>query len=176
MNYISTIFTNCGRFGPFILIVLTSYLLWNKSNLFFYYQIGIVISAILNLVLKGILKYPRPSEDLKEFNLAIKNGHRFIFKNGIPHDIFGMPSGHSECAMFTVTYIFLALKNIKISLSFLFVALLIMAERVIDNHHTFMQVVVGGLTGIFYGYLFYYFAQQKIKGVIKEKPDDNGPI
>ena len=176
MNYISTIFTNCGRFGPFILIVLTSYLLWNKSNLFFYYQIGIVISAILNLVLKGILKYPRPSEDLKEFNLAIKNGHRFIFKNGIPHDIFGMPSGHSECAMFTVTYIFLALKNIKISLSFLFVALLIMAERVIDNHHTFMQVVVGGLTGILYGYLFYYFAQQKIKGVIKEKPDDNGPI
>ena len=176
MNYISTIFTNCGRFGPFILIVLTSYLLWNKSNLFFYYQIGIVISAILNLVLKGILKYPRPSEDLKEFNLAIKNGHRFIFKNGIPHDIFGMPSGHSECVMFTVTYIFLALKNIKIFLGFLFVALLTIAERVIDNHHTFMQVVVGGLTGILYGYLFYYFAQQKIKGVIKEKPDDNGPI
>ena len=176
MNYISTIFTNCGRFGPFILIVLTSYLLWNKSNLFFYYQIGIVISAILNLVLKGILKYPRPSEDLKEFNLAIKNGHRFIFKNGIPYDIFGMPSGHSMSAMFTVTYIFLTLKNLKISLVFLFVALLTMTERIVDNHHTFMQVVVGGLTGILYAYLFYYFAQQSLTGKIKAKPDDNGPL
>ena len=176
MNYISTIFTNFGRFGPIILIIFASYLLWNKFNLFFYYRIGIVTSAILNLVLKGILKCPRPSEDLKEFNLAIKNGHRFVFKNGIPHDIFGMPSGHSQSAMFTVTYIFLALKNIRISLACLFVALLTMVQRVIDNHHTFMQVVVGGLTGILYAYLFYYFSQQKIKGVIKEKPDDNGPI
>lgn len=176
MKYISTVFTNFGRFGPIILIVFASYLLWKKSNLFFYYQIGVVISAILNVILKGILKQPRPSEDLKEFNLAIKNGHRFVFKNGIPHDIFGMPSGHSQSAMFTVTYIFLTLKNIKISLSFLFVALLTMAERIIDNHHTFMQVIVGGLTGILYAYLFYYFAQQKIKGVIKEKLDDNGPL
>ena len=82
MNYILTIFTNFGRSGPFILIAFASYLLWNKSNLFFYYQIGVIISAILNLILKGILKQPRPSEDLKEFNLAIKNGHRFVFKNG----------------------------------------------------------------------------------------------
>jgi len=176
MKYLSTIFTHFGRFGPIILIVFASYLLWKKSNLFFYYQIGIVISAILNLILKGILKQPRPSEDLKEFNLAIKNGHRFVFKNGIPHDIFGMPSGHSQSVMFTVTYIFLTLKNLKISLAFLFMALLTMAQRIVDNHHTFMQVVVGGLTGILSACLFYYFAQQKIKGVIKEKPDDNGPL
>jgi membrane-associated phospholipid phosphatase len=176
MKYISTIFTNFGRFGPIILILFASYLLWKKSNLFFYYQVGVIISAILNLILKGILKQPRPSEDLKEFNLAIKNGHRFVFKNGVPHDIFGMPSGHSQSAMFTVTYIFLTLKNLKISLSFLFVALLTMAERIVDNHHTFMQVVVGGLTGILYACLFYYFAQQKIKGVINEKPDDDGPL
>jgi len=176
MNYISTIFTNFGRLGPFILTAFAIYILWNKPNLFFYYLVGVVTSAILNLILKGILKQPRPSEDLKEFNLAIKNGHRFVFKNGIPHDIFGMPSGHSQSVMFTLTYISFALKNLKISLSFLFVALLTMAERVIDNHHTFMQIVFGGLIGILYGYLFYYFAQEKIKGVINEKPDDNGPL
>lgn len=176
MKYISIIFTNFGRLGPIILIVFASYLLWKKSNLFFYYQVGVITNAILNLILKGILQCPRPSEDLKEFNLAIKNGHHFVFKNGIPYDIFGMPSGHSQCAMFTVTYIFLTLKNLKISLTFLFMALLTMAERIVDNHHTFMQVVVGGLIGILYAYLFYYFAQQKIKGVIKEKPDDNAPL
>jgi len=176
MKYISIIFTNFGDFAPLFLIAFASYLLWKKANLFYYYLVGIVISAILNLILKGILKQPRPSEDLKEFYLAIKNGHRFIFKNGIPHDIFGMPSGHSQCAMFTTTYIFLTLNNIRISFAFLFVSLLMMGQRVIDNHHTFMQVIIGGLTGILYAYLFYYFAEQKIKGVIKEKPDDNAPI
>jgi membrane-associated phospholipid phosphatase len=176
MRYISNIFTNVGRLGPLILILLSSYLLWNKANLFFYYQIGIVISAILNLVLKGILKQPRPSEDPKEFNLALKNGKRFVFKNGMPHDIFGMPSGHSQSAMFTTTFIWLSINNIKITVSFLFISMLTMAERIIDNHHTFMQVFIGGLTGIIYAYLFYYFAQQKIIGKLEEKPDDNGPL
>lgn len=176
MEYISNIFTNVGRFGPLILILFSSYLLWNKANLFFYYQIGIVISAILNLVLKGILKQPRPSEDPKEFNLALRNGKRFVFKNGMPHDIFGMPSGHSQSAMFTTTFIWLSIKNIKITVSFLFISMLTMAERIIDNHHTFMQVVIGGLTGIIYAYLFYYFAQKKIIGKLEEKPDDDGPL
>lgn len=172
MGYISHI----GRFGPLTLILFSSYLLWNKPNLFFYYQIGVVISAILNIILKGILKQPRPSEDQKEFGLALKNGKRFVFRNGIPHDIFGMPSGHSQSVMFTTTFIWFSLKNIKITLSFLFISMLTMAQRIIDNHHTFMQVVVGGLTGIVYAYLFYYFAQQKIIGKLEEKPDDNGPL
>ena len=176
MENIDKIITHLGNFGPVILFVYGIYLLWNKSTLNYYYQVGFFISAILNVILKGILQCPRPSEDLKEFNLAIKNGHRFIFKNGIPYDIFGMPSGHSQSVMFTVTYIFLTLKNLKISLVFLFVALLTMAERIVDNHHTFMQVVVGGLTGILYACLFYYFAQQSLTGKIKAKPDDNGPL
>jgi len=152
MEFITNCFSNFGTLGPFILIVFASYLLWDKYNLFFYYEIGVVISAILNLILKGIIKQPRPCEDLKEFNLAIKNGHRFVFKNGIPYDIFGMPSGHSQSTIFTTTFIFLALKNTKITLIFLVVSLLTMYQRVKYKHHTFTQVVVGALTGILYAY------------------------
>ena len=176
MKYISIIFTNFGDFAPLFLIAFASYLLWKKANLFYYYQVGFFTCEILNLVLKGIFKQPRPSEDPAEFYLAIKNGHRFIFKNGVPYDIFGMPSGHSQSALFTTAFVFLCLKDVKIGVGFLFVSLLIMCQRVVDNHHNVFQVIVGAGVGILYAYLFYYFSQQSLKGLIKMKPDDNGPL
>jgi len=176
MISISFIFTKLGNLGPIILYLIANYLLWDKPTTFYYYQVGFVTSAILNLVLKGIFKQPRPSEDPKEFNLAIKNGHRFIFKNGIPHDIFGMPSGHALTSLFTTIFIFFSLKNVKVLLGFLAMSLLIMSQRVIDNHHTVFQVIVGASVGGLYAYLFYYFSSEKLKGKIEEKPDDNGPI
>ena len=176
MENIHKIITHLGNSGPIILFIYGSYLLWNKSTLYYYYQVGFVISAILNVILKDILKCPRPSENIKEFNLALKNGRRFVFKNGIPHDIFGMPSGHSQSTMFITTYIFLTLKNKKFALIFFLLSLLIMYQRIKDNHHTLLQVVVGAIVGVVCGYLFYYFAQQSLTGKIKAKPDDNGPL
>ena len=165
-----------GENGPIFLYILSLYLLWKKHTLYTFYNIGFAINIIVNLILKGIFKQPRPSEDPREFNLAIKNGHRFIFKNGIPHDIFGMPSGHSSASLFTTVFIFLCLNDVKITLSFLFYSLLIMSQRVIDNFHTVFQVTVGAGVGALYAYLFYYFTQQSLKGKIEEKPDDNGPL
>ena len=173
---IMKLFSIFGTLGPFILFGITNYLLWDKSTLLFYYQVGFLTNAILNLVLKGIFKYPRPSEDPREFNLALKNGRRFVFKNGMPHDIFGMPSGHSQSTMFSTIFIFLSLKNSTITLVFLTISLLVMYQRIKDNHHTFIQVIPGAIIGLLYGYLFYYFAQQSLTGKIKEKPDDNGPL
>ena len=170
------VLTKFGNYGPIILYIITNYLLWNKPTLLYYYHIGFFTCTILNLVLKGILKQPRPSEDPKEFNLAITNGHRFIFKNGIPHDIFGMPSGHSQLSLFTTVFIILCLKNVKISWTFCIISLIIMYQRVKDNHHTVFQVIVGAIVGILYAYLFHYFAKESLKGKIVEKPDDNGPI
>jgi membrane-associated phospholipid phosphatase len=176
MENIHKIITHFGNSGPIILFIYGSYLLWNKSTLNYYYQVGFFISAILNVILKGIFKCPRPSEDIREFNLALKNGRRFVFKNGIPHDIFGMPSGHSEATMFITTYIFLTLKNKKFALIFFLLSLLIMYQRIKDNHHTLLQVVVGATVGVVCAYLFYYFAQVSLTGKIKAKPDDNGPL
>ena len=176
MNSLSLIFSNLGGFGPIILYLIADYLLWDKPTTFYYFQVGFVTSAILNLVLKGIFKQPRPSEDPKEFYLAIKNGHRFIFKNGIPHDIFGMPSGHSSASLFITVFVFLSLRDYKILFGFLLMSLLIMSQRVIDNHHTIFQVAVGACVGGLYAYLFYYFSQEKLKGIIDTKPDDNGPL
>jgi membrane-associated phospholipid phosphatase len=176
MYSLSIIFTKFGKFGPFLLYAVASYLLWHKKTSFYYYQVGFFTCEILNLVLKGTFKQPRPSEDPAEFYLAVKNGHRFIFKNGVPHDIFGMPSGHSQSALFTTAFVFLCLKDVKIGLCFLLVSLLVMSQRVVDNYHTVFQVIAGACVGIIYAYLFYYFSQQSLKGLIRMKQDDNGPL
>ena len=51
-----------------------------------------------------------------------------------------------------------------------------MAQRVEFNQHSILQVCVGATIGCLTGYLFYYLATQKVKGHIREKPDDFGPI
>ena len=171
------VFTKLGSFGPIILYIAASYLLWKKNTSFYYYQVGFFTCAILNLVLKGIFKQPRPSEDPKEFNLAIKNGHRFIFKNGIPHDIFGMPSGHTQSIFFSIIFVYLALKDKKtIIIVYLFIGLITIFQRVLFKQHTVLQVVAGAMVGVLFGGFIYYMAQQKIIGKLRFKKDDNGPI
>lgn len=172
MNIVTDLFHEVETFGPAILGVLPIYLLWNKKNLFFYYIIGFLISALVNLVLKGVLQMPRPSEDAGRFNLALTHGRRFIFKSGLPFDIFGMPSGHAQMVFYTTTFVYLSLRNRNILYFYLFVSLLTISQRVVFNYHTPLQVIVGAIVGVGMGYLIYYIARNKIVGRITEKLDD----
>jgi len=176
MEMLSKLFNEIGSFGPIILIFLSMYLLWNKNNLFFYYTVGVFIDNILNLILKGLFLQPRPSIEKKEFDLALKHGKRFIFKDGIPYDILGMPSGHSQSSFFSTVFIYLSLRKNNIGYTYLAISLLTMMQRVMYGHHTILQVIVGAVIGSVVGYLFYYLATEKVKGLIREKPDDFGPI
>jgi membrane-associated phospholipid phosphatase len=170
------LFNDIGSFGPLILIFLSIHLLWDNSNLFFYYIIGVFVNAILNLVLKGLIQQPRPSEDLKTFNLALNHGKRFIFKNGIPHDIFGMPSGHTQSMIFSTVFIYLSLRKQNWLYIYVLLSLLTMTQRVVYNQHTIFQVFVGAIVGAGFGYMVYFLAREKIKGSITPKKDDFGPI
>ena len=175
-TFLSDLFNEFGTFGPIILIFLSMYLLWNNENLFFYYIVGVFSNAIFNLVLKGLIQHPRPSEDIKQFNLALSHGKRFLFKDGIPHDIFGMPSGHSQSSMFSTIYIYMCLRKTNLLYTYLFISFLTMTQRVVYNCHTVLQVIVGAIVGGVFGYFVYYLAKEKIKGHITEKKDDFGPI
>jgi membrane-associated phospholipid phosphatase len=173
---IYTVFNYLGNFAPFILLLFSLYLLSNKQNLQFYYLVGLLINTILNLVLKGIIQQPRPFDDEKKFNLAVKNIPETIFKDGIPFNIFGMPSGHAQMALYSTVYIYLSLKNINVLLFYIFMSLIIIVQRVISKSHSIFQVVVGAFIGSFMGYTAFYFAETVIKGRIREKPDDFGPL
>lgn len=166
------LFNSFGTYGPVILNFISFYLLWDKENLIFYYIIGIFVNSLLNLILKGIFKQPRPSEDIKLFNLAIKNDKRFTNKYGIPYDIFGMPSGHAQSSLYSTVFIYLSIKNINILLLYLLISFITCAQRVYYKHHSVIQIIVGAIVGAIFGYFIYYLSQKNLQGTIKEKPDD----
>jgi membrane-associated phospholipid phosphatase len=176
LHYIIIFLDYIGIYGPLILFLISVFLLWNKSNYLTYYVYGFILNGLLTLFLKGIFKQPRPSEDPKLFNLAIKESKRFKFIDGYPHDIFGMPSGHSSYIIFSTMFIFCVFKNNRFLLLYLLFSMITMIQRITSNNHTFIQVVAGAIVGAIFSYLIFYMARQKIMGNLLLKKDDDGPI
>ena len=143
-------FHDLGSYGPIFLIFLSMFILWNNHNLFFYYTVGLFVNSILNLILKSIIQQPRPLEDIDKFNLALTRGKRFLFKDGIPFNIFGMPSGHAQASFYSVVFIFLSTKQYNLLYFFTLFSLLIIIQRVYFNYHTILQVIVGAIVFILY--------------------------
>jgi membrane-associated phospholipid phosphatase len=176
MNYISSIIYNVGQNGPEILLYLTIYLLWNKKIMAFYYFVGYFLNSMLNLTLKGIFQQPRPSEDIQKFNVALKNGGKFLFNNGIPFKIFGMPSGHAESCLYSTMFLFLVLHRIDILFIYLFFSVITIYQRIEYKFHTLFQTIVGSIVGVLFGYTIFYLTTQNLKGKHQMKPDDNAVI
>jgi len=170
------VFQKIGQNGPILLLFITIFLLRNKYNLLFYYILFFIVSLFLNLILKGIIQQPRPSIDAKTFHLMMKNKERYIYKHGIPYDIFGMPSGHSQSVLLSTIFIYLSLHDMNVFILYLFITLITLIQRVIDNHHTVLQVIFGSIIGILLGYLAYKMSQTNIEGKKTAKKDDYGPL
>lgn len=169
------IFYELGGYAPIILLILTWYLLWENKNLLFYYNIGLLVNSILNLILKGLIQDPRPLFDSKKVSLAKTHAKNFFFQNGIPFDIFGMPSGHAQMAFFSTIFIYLSLKHTGLLYLYLAFSILICYQRIKTDYHSTEQVVVGAIVGLAFGYIVYQLAREKIKGRIRERNDDFGP-
>jgi len=172
----TTQFFYIGNYGPYLLLIITIYLLWSKQKLLFYYLVGFFISAFLNIILKGIFKQPRPSDDPKLFKISLKTGNESIFKNKIPFDIYGMPSGHAQSAFYSTVFIWLSLKNKKYFVLYLLFSLFIIFHRIHFSYHTILQVIVGSLIGCGFAYFMYFITQKNIKGDLFLKKEDNGPL
>ena len=165
-----------GGYSPVVLIVLSWYLLWEHKNLFFYYNVGLLANAVLNIVLKGLIKEPRPMFDSKKLKLMTTHAKEYFFQNGIPFDMYGMPSGHAQMAFFTTMFVYLSLKHTNLLYLYLLFSLFICYQRVKTQYHSISQVVVGAIVGSGFAYIVYQLAREKIKGKIREREDDYGPV
>lgn len=170
------ILNDLGFYGPLILIFLSVYLLWQHKNLLFYYVIGIFANMILNIILKGIIQEPRPIYDNKKVSLVATHAKRLFFQNGVPFDLFGMPSGHAQSSFFSTIFIYFALRKMNITYIYLALTILTCIQRVSSNYHSINQVIIGSFIGSSFAFFIYYLAEKKIQGKIWTKPDDNGPI
>lgn len=165
-NFIETI----GFFGPFILFFTSLWILRKKYIYFFTYISGFLLSIIINYFLKIIIKQPRPSENKDLFNILITNGKSIDFEK------YGMPSGHAQSVFYSTIYIYLITNDIKICMFYLLISLITVFQRIIAKRHTILQVIAGSVIGVFLAYFLHHVGENKIKGVLKFKQDDNGPI
>jgi membrane-associated phospholipid phosphatase len=165
-----------GGYGPILLILLSWYLLFDNKNLFFYFNIGLFSNTVLNIILKGIIQQPRPMFDSKKIKLMASHAKEYFFQNGIPFDIYGMPSGHAQTAFFITVFLYLSLKHTNLLYLCILFSLVICYQRVKFEYHTISQVIVGSIIGSAFAYFVHQLAREKIKGRIRERKDDYGPI
>lgn len=158
-----------GYYGPVILFISSIFLLYKKSNYLSSYIIGIILSCFSNLVLKEIIKQPRPKGSMHILNSTENNNHKRIFSS----DIYGMPSGHAQHVFYSTIFIYLVFKNTNITLLYLFISLLTLIQRVKYQNHYITQVIVGGIIGGLIAYYMYLYADKKIVGKLLAKKEDN---
>ena len=121
----------------------------------------------MNFLIKGIVKQPRPKGDYDVFKPNEKHSAR------ISTDIYGMPSGHSQHALYSVVFIHLVLKNTNITLLYILISLATLYQRVKYRNHYIIQVIVGGIIGSILAYYMYMYADKKIVGKLLPKKEDN---
>lgn len=155
-----------GLFAPSILFLLSLMLLWTKSYFFIYYVIGFGLNMLLNLLLKGIIQQPRPSEDKQLINIAKNNGKR------ISYDVYGMPSGHAQLCFYSLCFVYLVFHNWKWFLIYFLISLTTLFQRVKYKNHTVFQVLVGSIIGAIFSYFIFYISKRNIGGKwIKKKEE-----
>lgn len=187
---INSIINIIGNYGALFVIIISIGLLYsfNKFNYLSFYLIGIVFNSIINIILKIIIQEPRPNY-INQLNVFRKKIEYIIKReNGIPFNLFGMPSGHVQNIFYTTTFIFLTFyKTIKknivdntktknnwilLILFYLFMCIIIFYQRIKWKYHTIFQCFIGAIIGSIIGYCFYYSINKKIDGFIDNKIDD----
>ena len=166
-----------GKIGPVILLLLSVHLLWEKSKLLHYYLYGYLANTIINILLKLLIKEPRPSVDQNKFDLILNQSkNNSIYKKLIHFPMLGMPSGHAQSVIYSTVFIFLTLKQNNLLALYLLISSITIYQRVSFNYHTLGQVIVGSIMGIILGHSAFYLATYKIKGKLNHKKEDNAPI
>jgi membrane-associated phospholipid phosphatase len=139
-------------FIPFILFGLSCYLLIKTKKLHYLniYVIGYFFNVFLNILLKWLIKDPRPSKDEDIIQIALNKGYRFSF------DKYGMPSGHAENCAYSLSFIYFVMKNANITFIYFLLTIMTIMQRYMYNNHTILQLLVGFIIGIIIGMLFYH--------------------
>jgi len=120
--------------------------------------------SLVNYLLKGIFAQPRPGDttmEIEKMYRGIRNFNRF-----------GMPSGHTQLAVFSLVFIHLATRDIRLTTGYLAITLLVIYQRVHYGYHYIGQTVIGALFGCLFAWLFFRYGEKVHKGTVGFKKDD----
>ena len=159
-----------GKYVPTMLVLFGCWLLWSKQTYLYVFIITSILSSLLNIALKLLIKEPTPANESKVIQMATQYGHIFEFKK------YGMPSNHMQMAGFVTMFLTLAINNPYVTMLLIVVTFLSAIERYMRQKHNLIQLATGYTIGLGLGYLAYLIASGKIKGNIKPKRDEYGPL
>ena len=169
-SYIRSFLIIIGQYGSFILFLTTLFLFVQLKLLttMQIYLLGSAINLFLNIIIKIILKHPRPTEDLELFHLT---------KQFAPWTRFGTPSTNIQTMLFTITFTAFTTLQIYILLPYFIIIINTMLQELIFTPSYYVyQVIIAAVIGSIVGYLFYLLSNRLLKGNLKEKEEENAPI
>ncbi len=143
-----------------LIIFLSGPLLIKRPYLSLGFVLGYFCNVVINLFLKWVFKQPRPNADLEFFKTSLK-----IYKNNpfFISQYCGMPSGHAQLAGFAMIYVILSTHSWWIWSFMIILTLITCIQRVVNNVHTILQVLVGLFIGMITGLLAYIVITRFLK-------------
>ena len=167
-------FWGIGFFGWQLSAIYALYISFKFSwSCIFVFFVSFLCSGWLNrMILKQVIYDPRPSN-----SIAFLKSESFNKKSN------GMPSGHAQQSALALTFAYIITgKRFYESLILFFMTVL---QRYAFHNHTFLQLLVGSIVGVFLGYftgygylqLLEWYQQQKQKEQEKkqEQKQDQDP-
>lgn len=152
---------------PIILFVFSLYLLRNIQKYFRFFILGSIGNNVLNILLKFLIKDPKPSENKQNLEISIYND------NDVHFDTFGMPSGHAQNCSFFLTFITLILKNPFITCIYLTLSIVSLFQGYLNNNYSILQLIIGFVLGIATAYFTFINGKKCIVGDTTAKKDDD---
>jgi len=141
-NILERVVDYIGFMGPAILIVIYSLALIDRPNYLSVFLIGSATNILLNKTLKYIIKEPRPPNPIE-----YSSNDKGVYVN---EEIYGMPSGHTQWAGFSVTFFFIIRRSPAWLLFGLITSVLTFNQRLKYRQHTLLQLIVGYITGMIF--------------------------
>lgn len=151
-NNMIKIFDKIGFFGPFILIIVNIWQLWENHGFWCAYLVVTIVSFFINKIIKNIVKEPRPLD-----------GESIINEEYTGYEMYGMPSAHSQSVFSSVTFLYLVKESPTWLLIGLFIAGLTVYQRFKYKRHTIEQLCVGAILGIIIAYCGFYITKKYLQ-------------
>jgi membrane-associated phospholipid phosphatase len=133
------IIDNIGYYGPVILFALGFYALLERKPFYTAFVFGNISNSLLNMVLKNIIREPRPIEEEGDY---------------------GFPSGHAQSVFFSLVFLFLAKGPAVFIYIMACISVLTLYQRWKYKKHSVKQLVAGSIIGSLYAVFIIYLTDQ----------------
>lgn len=147
---IEQIIDNIGYYGPVILFALGFYALLERKVFYTAFVFGNISNSLLNMVLKNIIREPRPMID--EYDM--KNDKIILY------DYYGFPSGHAQSVFFSLVFLFLANGPLIFIYVMACISVLTLYQRWKYKKHSVKQLLAGTIIGSLYAVFIIYLTDR----------------